>query len=133
MHPVMPFVTETLWPHIRARGERGVDGLKLPDAPILAGAAWPDIACRVDDEDALVTFERVQALVGAVRTLRGERNVKPSRKVSLFLPPGALALAKDAGGVLESLCGADSTLPSDGEIPGDAAPDCVRGRRGVRW
>ena len=121
LHPVMPYVTETLWPSLRACGDRGLPGVELVDAPVLATAPWPDIACRVDDAEAVATFERVQALVGAVRTLRGERNVTPKRKIDLHLPAGAAALVREAGGVVQTLCGVGSVIESLDSLPDDAA------------
>ncbi|MCH2144686.1 MAG: valine--tRNA ligase [Phycisphaerales bacterium] len=121
LHPVMPFVTETLWPSLRSCGERGLPGVVLPDAEVLATAPWPDIACRVDDGDSIASFDRVQALVGEVRTLRGERNVNPRRKINMHLPPGAAALVRDAGGVVQTLCGAGEVFESTADVPADAA------------
>ena len=121
LHPVMPFVTETLWPSLRATGERGLPGLGLPDGPILATAAWPDVACRVDDPEAVATFERVQSLVGAIRTLRGERNVNPRRKIDLHLPPGAAELVRASGGVVSALAGIGTVVEGVDAVPDDAA------------
>jgi valyl-tRNA synthetase len=121
LHPVMPFVTETLWPSLRSCGERGLPGVRLPDAEVLATAAWPDIACSVDDGDAIASFDRVQALVGEVRTLRGERNVNPKKRINLHLPPGAAALVAEAGGVVQTLCGAGEVFESTSSVPDDAA------------
>jgi valyl-tRNA synthetase len=66
LHPICPFVTEALWPHVQAAGDAGVDGITLPSSELLAGAAWPDIACRVHDDEALEQFGRVQALINAI-------------------------------------------------------------------
>ena len=42
MHPVCPFVTEALWPHVR-QATALPSGVELPDTEILANAAWPKL------------------------------------------------------------------------------------------
>ena len=49
-------------------------------------AAWPRIAPSLRDEKAEARFERIRALVGAVREVRAQRNVPPKRAVTLHLP-----------------------------------------------
>lgn len=127
LHPVMPFVTETLWPYVRTCGERGLDGLVLPDAEVLAEARWPDIACRVDDAEALAQFERVQELVSQVRTVRGERNISFKKKITMFAPPKVLELVESAGGVAQTLCGLEGLKPLDGDRPAGAAAIAFEG------
>lgn len=127
LHPVMPFVTETLWPHVRTCGDRGLDGLVLADSEVLAQARWPDIACRVDDKEALATFERVQELVGQVRTLRGERNVTARKKITMYAPTKVRELIDSAGGVLETLCGLEKVVAAGGERPPGAAAIAFEG------
>jgi valyl-tRNA synthetase len=70
LHPVMPFITEQLWGH-------------LPEArePLLAAAAWPTARAELLDPLAEERFGRVQALVTAVRSVRAEYGVHPSRTV----------------------------------------------------
>jgi valyl-tRNA synthetase len=70
LHPVMPFITEQLWSHLP--GER---------EPLLAGAAWPAARAELLDPLAEERFGRVQALVTAVRSIRAEYGVHPSRTV----------------------------------------------------
>ena len=112
LHPVCPFLTETLWPHLhRLEGIRGgdggtgVDGLSLPPADRCAIAAWPAVSDQVHDPGAEAAFERVQALVASIRNLRGERQVKPKRRITLHAPDSVLALIREADGVVETLAG----------------------------
>jgi len=108
VHPVCPFVGETLWPHLRATGPAGLAGLRLADAPLLATAAWPALDASFDDPAAEETFERVRTLVSAIRTLRGERNVPPRKRLRLLAPPAVLELAEASGGLVEHLAGLDA-------------------------
>ncbi|NCF39190.1 MAG: valine--tRNA ligase [Planctomycetia bacterium] len=124
LHPVCPFLTETLWPNLhRLQGIRGddgatgVEGLSLPSADRCVVAPWPDIAESAHDSDAEAAFERVQALVSAIRNLRGERQVKPKRRINLHASASVMALIEAAGGVVETLAGLDEV----GEL--ESAPD----------
>jgi valyl-tRNA synthetase len=128
LHPACPFVTETLWPHLhRVEGLRevdggtGVPGLDLPIADRCGISAWPDIDCSTHDEAAETEFARVQALVAAVRNLRGERQVKPKRRITLHASAPIRTLIADAGGVVETLAGLEAVLEVDaapeGSIP----------------
>jgi valyl-tRNA synthetase len=70
LHPVMPFITEELWAHLP--GER---------AALLAGAEWPRPEDELIDEMAESEFALVQAIIGAVRTIRAEYRVPLSTEV----------------------------------------------------
>ncbi len=69
LHPVMPFVTETLWKRVPGRD---------PDASISV-AVWPRADDRATDAAALREFGRVQELVSAIRAIRAEYAVPPGR------------------------------------------------------
>jgi len=70
LHPVVPFITETLWQAIAPRA--GDD--------FLARAAWP--ARRALDDDAAREFELVRETVGAIRQIRAEYNIAPGARVA---------------------------------------------------
>ncbi|MCI0363987.1 MAG: valine--tRNA ligase [Phycisphaerales bacterium] len=130
LHPIMPFVTESLWPHIQAAGQAGLDGIKLPPSDLLATAAWPDIKCSVDDPEALATFERIQNLTNAIRTVRSERQVPPKKRIHLSAPPPIIALIKSAGGVVESLAGLESVTQAGAKQGGRSPSSTAAGRPG---
>jgi valyl-tRNA synthetase len=121
LHPICPFVTETLWPHVRSAGPVGLDGVALGDGEILAGASWPDIACKVDDKPADELFTRIQTLVDAIRTVRGERKVPVKRQIKLLAPKAVIALIESADGVVQQLAGL-STVSESSAMPTDAIP-----------
>jgi len=121
MHPICPFVTETLWDAVRGAGPAGLDGLRLDAGEVLCGASWPDIACSVDDNEAVEAFERGQALVESIRTIRGERGVKPLRRIRLAAPPEVLTLMEQLDGMVETLALLDSAEPLGDHRPKDAA------------
>ena len=106
LHPVCPFVTETLWTSVEeAREGRGVDGVHLASATLCATAAWPRFDSTLVDAKALTEFVRVQALVEAIRKVRGERQVSPKRKIKLYAPAAVLSLNALSEGVVEVLAG----------------------------
>ncbi|WJY75987.1 Valine--tRNA ligase [Corynebacterium canis] len=81
LHPVMPFVTESLW---RA----------LTDGESLVVAAWP--AARTPREDDAVAARRMadlEKLVTEIRRFRSDQGVKPSQRVPARLDFAAADLA----------------------------------------
>jgi valyl-tRNA synthetase len=103
LHPIMPFVTETLWQPVAACGFAGIEGIKLPHHEVLAQAPWPDITCSVEDKSAVATFERIQSLVEAIRQIRAQNKVKDKQEIRLHAPSQVMALIQQAGGVVEAL------------------------------
>jgi valyl-tRNA synthetase len=116
LHPVCPFVTETLWPSVQALDRGAIDGLVLPANPICATAAWPRVAPTLRDEVAVEQFARVQALVEAIRRVRGERQVSPKRRIVLCAGASVCALVASSDGVVETLAGLErvETTPAAG-------------------
>jgi valyl-tRNA synthetase len=75
LHPIMPFITETLWQ-------------RLPNSGVNASislARWPAPIDSRHDADAITDFAAVQAIVGAVRVLRAEYAVAPGQTVNVTL------------------------------------------------
>ena len=135
LHPVCPFVTETLWPHVhRLEGFRDADGgawvagLTLPLADRCVIAGWPQATDAAFDTEAETAFERVQALVAAIRNLRGERQVSPKRRIDLHVPASLMDLIAQADGVVETLAGLGSIGP-DTDAPTGALPLPFEGGR----
>jgi valyl-tRNA synthetase len=80
LHPVMPFITERMWANLPGS-----------NTPLLAGTAWPRHTAAFIDEEAEDRFARVQALVGAVRTVRAEYGVAPGTAVPARVSPSSTA------------------------------------------
>jgi valyl-tRNA synthetase len=87
LHPIMPFVTESLWLRLPVPGQR-------PESLVVA--AWPRAEAR--DDDAELQLRALMALVGSVRTARSEYNVPPARPVDVHLTDvsGPLTAALEA-------------------------------------
>jgi valyl-tRNA synthetase len=75
LHPVMPFITETLWRRLPGR----------PDTASISVAPWPGPDARAEDDEALAEFGMVQQVVGAIRGIRAEYGVQPGQTVRAFV------------------------------------------------
>ena len=75
MHPMIPFITETIWWRLNeVRPHRGLPvGLECPGSRRLVQAQWP-VASQFDDS-ADVIFGRIQEIVTAVRKMRNDYKV----------------------------------------------------------
>ncbi len=127
LHPICPFLTESLWPYVQSTGEAGIDGIVLPSCEILAKANWPDIACRVDDKDAAGRFADIQSLVRAINKIRGEHDVPPQTRIELYASAATLRLIEPAEGAVLWHAILSSIAPFD-ERPDDAMVITVDGR-----
>jgi len=130
LHPICPFVTETLWPHIQAAGAPGLPGVTLdagsrPD--LLATAPWPRIAGGID-EQVSATVERIQTLTMAIRNLRAEHKVSPKKRIKLFAGGPTLALIESGGGIVQTMAGLSSVeAVHDGATPDGTIPLAIEG------
>ncbi|GAB6064723.1 valine--tRNA ligase [Deferrisoma palaeochoriense] len=101
LHPFMPFVTEELWqklPWPAYRGER-------PESVMIA--AFPRPEALPEDTEARDRIERVKEVVSAVRNIRGEMNVPPSRKVEAWVrgTEEALGVVRAEAATVRALAG----------------------------
>ena len=84
MHPIMPFITETLWQALPASPGRG---------PSIMVASWPVPDPSRVDADAEDEVRRLQNIVTAVRTMRADMNISPGKWVRLILSTPSAELA----------------------------------------
>jgi valyl-tRNA synthetase len=86
LHPVMPFVTESLWDHF-GYGPAGS----------LIRAVWPQAIAVRDAQTARAELTWVRKLISEIRTVRSEMNVPPSIKSPVLLKdasPATIARAE---------------------------------------
>ncbi|MFD3545428.1 valine--tRNA ligase [Streptomyces sp. NPDC058655] len=89
LHPVVPFVTETLW-------------TTLTGGESLVVADWPkDSGFR--DEAAEAEIENLQAVVTEVRRFRADQGLQPGQKVPARLDLAGTALAAHEGAIRQLL------------------------------
>ncbi|TLY79533.1 MAG: valine--tRNA ligase [Gammaproteobacteria bacterium] len=118
LHPLMPFITEEIWQRAAALAGRSGPSVMLESYPLPED--FPP------DEPAEREVGWIQAFILAVRQIRGELNVNPSKRIAVLLKG---ASAQDRAytvrhrGYLERLASLDSVtvLDSDAPTPQSAA------------
>jgi valyl-tRNA synthetase len=75
LHPIMPFITEELWWSIKNRTE----GSSIMITP------WPTVNADLIHKDAEKEIDILQNIISAVRSIRGEMNVPPSKDTELHV------------------------------------------------
>ena len=75
LHPILPFVTEEIWHSLP--GERPADSLLRAEYPTTG-------VCSTDDNQ-VANMDSVMAVIKAIRNVRGELDVPPSRKIGVVL------------------------------------------------
>jgi valyl-tRNA synthetase len=114
LHPVVPFITETLWQRLPGRAE----------GEFLARAAWPRIRESVGarERDAAADFELVREAVVGIRQARAEYDVPPGKTVDATLvgaTPRARGVFTEEGAVIGQM--ARARVQSAGVASGDGA------------
>tara|TARA_R110002072_G_scaffold65908_1_gene162889 strand:+ start:9629 stop:12694 length:3066 start_codon:yes stop_codon:yes gene_type:complete len=122
MHPVMPFITETLserFADIPMREIAGFNFTPTKSSDTLCQSGWPEPDDELRDEVAEDAYERVRSLVSTIREIRAQSSVAPKRKIVLHATG---TLADDVARwspLIETLAGVESV---SGESPdGQAA------------
>ena len=127
LHPVCPFVSETLWPHVSDVRTGEVAALTLPASELLTLAAWPIVDDGSADATIIAEFERADALVAAIRVVRSEQQVKPRRMITMHIPLPLAPLLAIADGYVETLAGV--ALVEIGDVPAGASPLVFEGKQ----
>jgi valyl-tRNA synthetase len=86
LHPLMPFITEEIWQRAASLAGRAGPTVMLQRYPLAAD--FPA------DEQAEREVAWIQAFILAVRQIRGEMNIAPSKRIPVLLK-GATAQDKD--------------------------------------
>ncbi len=79
-HPMMPFITEEIWQRIK-----GLAGAK---GDTIMQAAYPIADESLIDQSAVNDIEWVKGVIEGVRTIRGEMNIAPSKKLPVYIKNG---------------------------------------------
>jgi valyl-tRNA synthetase len=87
MHPVIPFITETIWWKLNeARPDRQIPGKYMAAASHrLITAPWPDVPPSLHDDQAERDFALLQEIIGAIRNLRNEYKVDARKSVDVHI------------------------------------------------
>lgn len=113
-HPFMPFITEEIWQKVKTLAGKTGASIMLAPYPV------PDTS-RIDAQ-AVADVEWVKGIVTAIRTIRGEMNVPPSKKIAVFVSGGAVntqARVNDNNSFLKKLASLESInyLSAQDEAP----------------
>jgi len=77
MHPIMPYMTESIWQSVKPLA--GINGNSI------MLAAYPEYQSELVDETALADLEWLKAVITAIRNVRGEMNIAPSKPLNVLL------------------------------------------------
>ena len=80
LHPVTPFITETVWRDVAPRLGMAGDTIMLQ--------AYPASADLEHDSEATEAIEWLKAVVLGIRAIRGEANISPGTAIPLLLQGG---------------------------------------------
>ncbi|GKX50295.1 valine--tRNA ligase [Budvicia aquatica] len=76
-HPIIPFITETIWQRVKQ--------LKGIDADTIMLQAMPEYDANLADVAALADLEWIKQAIVAVRNIRAEMNIAPSKMLEVLL------------------------------------------------
>jgi valyl-tRNA synthetase len=77
MHPIMPYITETIWQRVKPLAGVTGDTLML--------ATFPSYQAELVDKDAMADLEWVKQVIVAVRNIRAELNIAPSKPLNALV------------------------------------------------
>ncbi len=128
LHPFTPFITEEVWGHLKtAILQSSVSHLAQDWSPMLISAKFPEARDAEGWEEAKIAeFALIQELVRAIRNLRAEKNITPSKKIAAQMAAGdKMGLLQEQIQTLASLSGLDASRiaiePSMPDKPADSA------------
>jgi valyl-tRNA synthetase len=115
LHPICPFITETLFQELHGPDER------------LVSSDW--VGSYASDDQAVSRMNRVMEMVSAIRSIRGEMNVSPGKKVvaQIAAPDAVRAELETQQQIVISLARLESLewLPEGAEVEGAAVAPLV--------
>ena len=111
MHPVMPFITETLSEQLADIPLGEISGFGFAPTKsnqTLCQSGWPEPDDELRDEVAEEAYERIRSLVSTIREVRAQSQVAPKRRIVLH---ASGSLAEDIARwspLIETLAGVES-------------------------
>jgi valyl-tRNA synthetase len=99
LHPIVPFITEEIWQRLPRRAD---------DPRTITHAAFPALVPEWVDAEAERDIEYLQLIVTTIRTVRSERHVPPSRKITAMVVetvPQARRMLESYAGYIRQVAG----------------------------
>jgi valyl-tRNA synthetase len=84
MHPIMPFITETIWQRVVPLTDFAVNSNSQGEASIMV-QSYPQFNDTLCDQHAIDDLEWVKHVVIAIRNIRGEMDISPSKPLPVLL------------------------------------------------
>ncbi len=120
MHPVMPFITETLserFADIPMNEIMGFGFAPTKSNQTLCQSGWPEPDDELRDEVAEEAYERIRSLVSTIREVRAQSQVAPKRRIVLHASgPLAEDIARWSP-LIETLAGVESVTGDEPASP----------------
>lgn len=116
-HPIIPFITETIWQRVKV--------LKGIEADTIMLQSFPDYDLSLADEKALTDLEWIKQVIVAVRNIRAEMNISPSKPLTLQVREAsqdARRRIQDNSGFIQTLAKLEAIILLDA---GDKGPVSV--------
>jgi valyl-tRNA synthetase len=119
LHPYMPFITEEIYGHL------------INDDESIMISKWPVYDKEMSFPEAEKDIELIMSAIKAVRNIKVEMNVPPTRKTKLIFVTGAVEgkMLSDGAKFFERLAGASEIVvqPDKTGIPQDAVAAVIAG------
>jgi valyl-tRNA synthetase len=130
LHPIMPFVTEEIWQHLRdAAGRRRMPWDNGDLAPSIMVARWPEPPAEWMDDRTEKQFGTFLGVVAAIREIRSRQNVPPRTKVKVAIrgPRDTSDLLQPMHAAIESMATVEITAagPEAAGAPGAATASAM--------
>jgi len=96
LHPFMPFITEEIWQSLPHSGES------------IMIAKWPEYKEEYKFESESENFEKVIAVIRAIRNRRSEMNVPPSKKAKICIATDSAEIFEEGAAFIARLASGSS-------------------------
>ena len=107
LHPFMPFITEEIW-----------QALETGEGESIMISKWPEVRDELIFEKDEADFNKIVSAIGALRAMRAERNVPPSKKVPLFVKTEEKEIFKNAEAFFQRLSGVSEISFTEEDLDG---------------
>jgi valyl-tRNA synthetase len=120
LHPFMPFITEEIYTHLTGENES------------IVISRWPEYDSTIDDRDAEEKLDAIIESIKAIRNVRVEMNVPPSKKAKVIIiarDNNVYDAMEDGKVFFEKLAGASSVevMKEKINVPHDAVSAITHG------
>jgi len=126
LHPFMPFITEEIWQALPKAGTRSEErGTRNLEPASIMLAAYPEYCDKLSFPEAAANMEKVMAVISAIRNIRGEMEVPPSKEIAVILSCGSAEshslMKHNEGSIIALARVADLAIGMQIEQPEDAS------------